>query len=278
MEHATRDWPGAVWAPDNPLAWNAVLAAPRRRLIDLRNAFAHVQNSTACVREKLLGTGDGAWYACDTPALRARTGCVVVAAGIGARDGFETRMARTHPRCNVTMLDPTPWVKRKYTLHPVRQRNLKFLPVGLAPSTGEMVLERTPYNPRVERVVGRTLDSIAPRGATLLKMDIEGSEWPLFGASNASEAAKTSVWLDEGRWSMEPLLHGSRPPEQLMFELHDGTPAAWRGLLRMLYRRGYTLWRAANPRFGGEECGRGCRMPGMAQSLRALVELYFIRT
>ena len=67
-------------------------------------------------------------------------------------------------------------------------------------------------------------------------------------------------------------------PEQIAFELHDGPPIAWKGILEMMNSNGYKLWKVTNPRFTGSGCGPSCRFPRLSASLRPLAELYFIHT
>lgn len=250
-------WIGMAWTPE-----------VGRRVLDLRAALESLVDKQACPRFGLYGSGPDAWYVCDTPSLRSN-GCHIVGVGIADDDKFEVHAAQSFRNCNVTMVDPTPWVVKRYDAHPPKEHNLKFVPCALARTKGPVTLLKNAYTNRDYVVPGCTLADLHPAPPTVLKIDIEGGEWGLF---NASKGTPPDVWRNTGVWSMHGL-----DAQQIMFELHDGPPAAWLGLWRMFVRSGYALWKVTNPRFGGDSCGPGCRYPGMKQAKRALAELYFVR-
>jgi hypothetical protein len=283
----TNDWPGAAWEQE-PLSLPVSMsgATPGQPQKNLRRATSALVEKDACTASRYYGNGPGAWYVCESPGLRSN-GCAVVSVGIAGEDTFEANFARTHPNCQVYMLDPTPWVARKYArVRPESNHtNLHFIPIGLGAHDGTGSLPRNAYTPRAESVHFTTLANLrkrwlGTRKLTILKMDIEGVEWSIFNATNASahtDPNDTSIWTDAGHWSLNKLLGGMSPPDQLLFELHDGPPVAWRGVLHMLYLHGYRLWKATNPRFTGGGCGRTCRYPGLTAALRPLTEFYLVR-
>lgn len=258
------EWRQRAWTPD-----------VGRPVVNFKSALESLVEAKACREHGTYGRGPDAWHLCHTPALRA-PGCTVVGAGIADDDTFEVHVSKAFPNCNVTMVDPTPWVVKRYRDKPPTRDNLRFAPCGLATTDALMVLPTNAYNKQPDVVSGCTLQTLSPQSTTVLKMDIEGGEWQLF---NASKHAPRSPWGEHGLWTIRRLVPFLQPlPDQIMFELHDGPPAAWLGLWRMLHSNGYAMWKATNPRFGGDACGPGCRYPGLSQPKRALAELYFVRT
>ena len=250
-------WIGRSWVPVSGI-----------QVVDFKAALESLVDHGACQSFGLYGSGPDAWYVCNTLGLR-KPGCQIVGVGIADDDKFEVHAARSFRNCNVTMVDPTPWVVRHYKQQPPKQPNLRFVPCALAPIDGPVILRKNAYTSRDYVVPGCTLEDLGTVSPTVLKIDIEGGEWELF---NASKGRAYDVWRDTGVWSIKGL-----NADQIMFELHDGPPAAWLGLWRMFARSGYALWKVTNPRFGGNACGPGCRYPGLTQAKRALAELYFVR-
>jgi FkbM family methyltransferase len=137
-----------------------------------------------CNKEMRVGTsGDGGKWVCNPRQLRK--GCVVYGVGTGDEYSFDTQMAARYG-CEVHMFDPAPSVIKALASFATRRTagegSMTFHPWGLGPVNDSpehgmaLILEDT-------RCETKRLDEIARRlgheRVDVLKMDIEGGEWPL---------------------------------------------------------------------------------------------------
>jgi hypothetical protein len=128
------------------------------------------------VVEKLGKMGDGGKWVCGVDTLLQRPGCVVYSFGSNGDASFEKAILE-HTACSVWTFDPT--LNEVATGKVTDVPGLNFSAVGLSDKDGSLEL-------RGEVRPVRTLRTLMhERGHTwidVLKMDIEGAEWPVLNA------------------------------------------------------------------------------------------------
>jgi hypothetical protein len=128
------------------------------------------------VVEKLGKMGDGGKWVCGVDTLLQRSGCVVYSFGSNGDASFEKAILE-HTACSVWTFDPT--LNEVATAKVTAVPGLNFTAVGLSDKDGSLELRGQVRPVRTLRTL------MQERGHTwidVLKMDIEGAEWPVLNA------------------------------------------------------------------------------------------------
>lgn len=137
---------------------------------------------------------------CNPQRLARASPCVIYSFGVGWDATFEISMLRIAPHCKVRVFDPTTTAEKFWDLvrqqtpdgeAPPRSPALDFVQVGLAAKTTEDYREGMLWNNK-ESISVMTLEDIMRKqgdsSLSILKVDIEGSEWTALPQAVASGA------------------------------------------------------------------------------------------
>lgn len=172
-----------------------------------------------CEQRRFGHAGDGGWYACVDPRdagppgavrfLGQQPGSRCLVYSFGIRDDWTFDVAMRDAGCEVHSFDPTIGQPKRCRYgsdlqpHGCQPSGIEFHPIGLGSKDGERLQvdeDSTKHGGAGEL---KTLSTIrkelghAGRQLTVLKFDIEGSEWPVLSQIAANRVDKTAQILTE---------------------------------------------------------------------------------
>jgi FkbM family methyltransferase len=188
------------WAPEGSVeAWDAQLPLDAAKAWESPTVWDVFAPTYGCFRPVHVGgVGSQHWsttlpleskVVCNPQLLQSADPCVIYSFGVGWDTTFEIAMLRMAPHCKVRVFDPTTTSEKFWAM--VRAQTpegqaapqspaLTFEQVGLASKSMEDYREGMLWNGK-ESIRVRTLqDLMAQHGdeqLTILKVDVEGSEW-----------------------------------------------------------------------------------------------------
>lgn len=190
------------WAPEGSLAaWDASVPLDEAAAWNSPTVWDVFAPTYGCSRPLHVGgVGSEKWstafpleskVVCNAHLLReAASPCTVYSFGVGWDTTFESSVLRLAPGCKVRVFDPTTTPEKFWSMveaqtpqgeAPPRQPSLSFHQVGLANRTTSDYSEGVLWNGKEKISVMTLPDIMAQQGdtkLTVLKVDIEGSEWP----------------------------------------------------------------------------------------------------
>merc|ERR1719215_1108133 len=209
------------WAPEGSVeAWDEQLPLDAAKAWESPTVWDVFAPTYGCLRPVHVGgVGSQRWstalpleskVVCNPQLLRSASDCVIYSFGVGWDTTFEIAMLRMAPHCKVRVFDPTTTAEKFWAMvraqtpdgeAPPQSPALTFEQVGLASKSMEDYREGMLWNGK-ESIRVRTLqDLMAQNGdeqLTILKVDVEGSEWTaLHQASKAGTLAHVGQLLLE---------------------------------------------------------------------------------
>lgn len=180
-------------------AWDAQLPLDAAKAWESPTVWDVFAPTYGCLRPVHVGgVGSQQWstalpleskVVCNPQLMQSTSPCVIYSFGVGWDTTFEIAMLRMAPHCKVRVFDPTTTAEKFWAMVraqtpdgevPPQSPALTFEQVGLASKSMEDYREGMLWNGK-ESIRVRTLqDLMAQHGddqLTILKVDVEGSEW-----------------------------------------------------------------------------------------------------
>jgi len=188
------------WAPEGSAdTWDALVPMHTAAAWNSPTVWDIYAPTYGCHRPLHVGgVGSSAWdnsfpleskAVCNPEQLSREQRCVIYSFGVGWDTTFEISMLRFAPHCKVRVFDPTTTAEKFWQLvkaqtpdgeEPPRAPALDFVQVGLAAETSDNYREGMLWNNKESINVMTLADIMKKQGdeaLTILKVDIEGSEW-----------------------------------------------------------------------------------------------------
>jgi len=196
------------WAPEGSVeAWDEQLPLDAAKAWESPTVWDVFAPTYGCLRPVHVGgVGSRRWstelpleskVVCNPHLLRSASPCVIYSFGVGWDTTFEIAMLRMAPQCRVRVFDPTTTAEKFWQMvraqtpegqSPPESPALTFEQVGLAGKSMEDYREGMLWNGKESIRVKTLQDLMAQHGddrLTILKVDVEGSEWTALHQASA---------------------------------------------------------------------------------------------